>query len=448
LFSLVSQTRKKRMSCAEMMLRITAYGETTWQRLIGATPSSMFGGEMNNDELVISSKLLGSLYLSSLASKVERNEMRITISPGTVRLKVHSTSWLEECDLQELNTKVFAWACELTSSETWMQAIDGINFFAWRGEAVPKCTSLWRESVSASKQAVFFSFNGPCVHESGVSVAKVVCRALTAANVGTAMAWFISSDDAFYPECEVEDVPSRAPVEREISEASQLLKSTMVPLDACPQAARIKERCALARVRTPTTVMRTVPRDDRHAVLLVLWRQLSTKKAARALDIVRQVVARHPRNDLTPIARRSQLWWPARGFVDDAPDDVLHMDVSGDSTLNQAEQFAVLLARARDFKHLQVLNVSGCGLSGAQLCAILDELKRLRLLIALDTDDAALEQAAQHPRFAATCAWTRDLANVFDEYAANHHRMMAYLMQLRLTMSAEKFHGKVNFCDE
>lgn len=82
-----------------MQLRLTAYGETTWQRMIGATPSAMFGGEVNDDVLVISSKLLGSLWLASLATKVERNEMRITIALGSVLLKVHATSALDETDL-------------------------------------------------------------------------------------------------------------------------------------------------------------------------------------------------------------------------------------------------------------------------------------------------------------------------------------------------------------
>jgi hypothetical protein len=55
------------------------------------------------------------------------------------------------------------------------------------------------------------------------------------------------------------------------------------------------------------------------------WCCGATKNAAGALDIVRQVLTCHLRNDLTLIARLSQLWWPSRRFVDDTPvsDDVL-----------------------------------------------------------------------------------------------------------------------------
>lgn len=189
-------------------------------------------------------------------------------------------------------------------------------------------------SVASSKRAVFVALSGACTHESGVSMAGVVHRALNDANVSCSVAWFASNDDAFFPECETQDDEWCASIEHDIKEAGgSVLQCDTISLAQCRQEARIVERYGARQ--PPSEVVRVRPTGKDGGVLLVLWRHVP-KDEALALDVVRQVAARHPRNDLTPITLPVQVYWPTRKYFGGADDDVLYINVE-DTPLGEAD---------------------------------------------------------------------------------------------------------------
>lgn len=111
-----------------LSLRVSAYGETAWQRL---HCESELAAQRSVDAVTVPSSRLAGVGLEALAAKVARNEMRISISPGSVRLVVEASSELTVDDVRELGDELFAFACQCTAALCWRDVpIDGVNFFA------------------------------------------------------------------------------------------------------------------------------------------------------------------------------------------------------------------------------------------------------------------------------------------------------------------------------
>jgi hypothetical protein len=403
--------------------RSEAYGETTWQRLLGS------GGvpAAERRELELPAREFYESCLDELYGLIQSGDMRITLSPGSVRVTVHATSPLSQQALRELNTEAFATLCEFATRSNWTDVpIDGVQLFAWHGECVPSFSLPQHIREVRRESAVFFEISGVCTRESGVSMAKVLLRALSAAGCAKALTWFVSADEAFFPDCEI-DSEQRAIFVREIEKVGSVLKSDTVALAECRQASRIREKLPAVN-----EVQRVLPTNPNCTVLCLLWYQRANdEERTKALSIAQQVVARHPRNDWSPIERASQIWWPSRNFAsEETLEDVLYMNVSM-AELDETG-FDDLLARAKRCSRLQVLDVSRTGIGCSQLTQLLEQLPTLRLLVATDLDYAECEKAKEHPLFRTKCSWSSQDETPSDEELFLVHQQFIFKRQLEL----------------
>jgi hypothetical protein len=423
-FAALLQRNLHRLIMNNCLPRSEAYGETTWQRLVGS------GGvpAAERRELELAAPQFYESCLDELYGLIQSGDMRITLSPGSVRVTVHAASPLSQQALLELNTEAFATLCEFATRANWTDVpIDGVQLFAWHGECVPSFSLPQHIREVRSESAVFFEISGVCTRESGVSMAKVLLRALSAAGCAKALTWFVSADEAFFPDCEI-DSEQRAIFVREIEKVGSVLKSDTVAMAECRQASRIREKLPAVN-----EVQRVLPFNTNCTVLCLLWYQRANdEERTKALSIAQQVVARHPRNDWSPIERASQIWWPSRNFASEEKlEDVLYMNVSM-AELDQTG-FDDLLARAKRCSRLQVLDVSRTGIGCSQLTQLLEQLPTLRLLVATDLDHAECEKASkQHPLFRTKCSWSSQDETPSDEELSLVHQQFIFKRQLEL----------------
>jgi hypothetical protein len=163
--------------------------------------------------------------LDELYGLIQGGDMRITLSLGSVRVSVCAANPLSQQALRELNSEAFATLCEFATRAKWTDMpIDGVQLFAWHGECVPSFSLPPHIREVRSERAVFFEIAGICTRESGVSMAKVLLRALSAVGCANALTWFVSPDEAFFPDCEI-DTEQRAIFVREIEKVGNVLKS-------------------------------------------------------------------------------------------------------------------------------------------------------------------------------------------------------------------------------
>jgi hypothetical protein len=212
--------------------------------------------------------------LDELYGLIQGGDMRITLSLGSVRVSVCAANPLSQQALRELNSEAFATLCEFATRAKWTDMpIDGVQLFAWHGECVPSFSLPPHIREVRSERAVFFEIAGICTRESGVSMAKVLLRALSAVGCANALTWFVSPDEAFFPDCEI-DTEQRAIFVREIEKVGNVLKSDTVAL-ACPQA----------------EMLRFVPTNSNCTVLCLLWYQrASDDERTKALSIAQRLL--------------------------------------------------------------------------------------------------------------------------------------------------------------